>query len=179
MRSWLKHTILFSFVHSSLCIRHLGFEMLSDPVSSNGLIYVPMRFDVLPCRILDKDNVRVFDFAENPATLSAVSGVWSCQMDRMISFISHMSAFVRIRAAMIMMALVKWTSPDNVLPYVLKLLHDEKPSAVRQCLELLSPFLKADPRCSDTVMSEVKNMDLSAYMDSMRPLITNNIAEIF
>ena len=31
----------------------------------------------------------------------------------------------------------------------------------------------------DTVMSEVKNMDLSAYMDSMRPLITNNIAEIF
>lgn len=90
-----------------------------------------------------------------------------------------MSAFVRIRAAMIMVALVKWTSPDNVLPYVLKLLHDEKPSAVRQCLELLSPFLKADPRCSDTVMSEVKNMDLSAYMDSMRPLITKNIAEIF
>ena len=31
----------------------------------------------------------------------------------------------------------------------------------------------------DTVMSEVKNMDLSAYMDSMRPLITKNIAEIF
>ena len=131
MRSRLKHTILFSLFIPLCVYGHLGFEKLSDPVSSNGLIYVPMRFDVLPCRILDKDNVRVFDFAENPATLSAVSGVWSCQMDRMISFISHMSAFVRIRAAMIMMAQVRWTSPDNVLPYVLKLLHDEKSSVVR------------------------------------------------
>ena len=68
----------------------------------------------------------------------------------------YKSAFVRIRAAMIMMAQVKWTSPDNVLPYVLKLLHDEKSSAVRQCLKLLSTFLKAAPRYSDTVMSEVK-----------------------
>ena len=80
---------------------------------------------------------------------------------------------------MIMVAQVRWTSPDNMLPYVLKLLHDEKPSAVRQCLKSLSTFLKGEPRCSDTVMSEVINMDLSAYRDSMRPLITKDIAEIF
>ena len=131
MRSRLKHTILFSLFIPLCVYGHLGFEKLSDPVSSNGLIYVPMRFDVLPCRILDKDNVRAFDFAENATALSAVSDAWSFQLDRLIPFISHKSAFVRIRAAMIMMAQVRWTSPDNVLPYVLKLLHDEKSSVVR------------------------------------------------
>ena len=131
MRSRLKHTILFSLFIPLCVYGHLGFEKLSDPVSSNGLIYVPMRFDVLPCRILDKDNVRAFDFAENAAALSAVSDAWSSQLDRLIPFISHKSAFVRIRVAMIMMAQVRWTSPDNVLPYVLKLLHDEKSSVVR------------------------------------------------
>ena len=73
MRSRLKHTILFSLFIPLCVYGHLGFEKLSDPVSSNGLIYVPMRFDVLPCRILDKDNVRAFDFPENAAALSAVS----------------------------------------------------------------------------------------------------------
>lgn len=170
-------------VHSSLyaesVYHHLGFVRQSEAVTEEGITYVPMCFDVLTYRIMDKDNSRAFDFAEKAVSLSRVSDIWSHHLERLIPFLSDRSAFVRIRAAMIILAQAKWKSLDDVLPAVLRLLHDTKPTVVRQCLALLYALVETAPQYSDAVISEINTMDLTRYRDSMKPLIEKDIAGFF
>ncbi|MGN0906608.1 MAG: GNAT family N-acetyltransferase [Bullifex sp.] len=170
-------------VHSSLyaeaVYEHFGFRRMSDPVTEDGITYVPMCFDVLMHRLTDKDNVRAFAFAEKVVSMSESSDIWSRQVNRLTPLLADKSAFVRIRVAMIITSQARWIPLDDVLPELLKLLHDKKPSAVRQCLSLLASLIKEHPRYTDSVIKEVRSMDLSAYPDTMRPLIEKDIAVLF
>ena len=173
----------YLYVHSSLyaeaVYEHFGFRRISDPVTEEGITYVPMCFDILMHRLTDKDNVRAFAFAEKVVSMSELSDVWSHQVNRLTPLLADKSAFVRIRAAMVLTSQARWIPLDDVLPELLKLLYDKKPSAVRQCLSMLSSLLKEHPQYTDSVMKEIRSMDLSEYRDTMRPLIEKDIRLLF
>ena len=58
------------------------------------------------------------------------------------------------------------------------ILHDEKPTVVRQSLNALKEVVVFRPELSKTIENELGKIDISGYKDSMIPLIKKDIAEV-
>ena len=85
---------------------------------------------------------------------------------------------IRIRGFRIICKLSKWdrdNKTNNAIESLLNVLDDEKPTIVRQCLASLNSLLLYKPDLSNKIESKLKNMDLSKYKDSMKPLIQKDI----
>ena len=85
---------------------------------------------------------------------------------------------IRMRGFRIICKLSKWdrdNKTNNAIESLLNVLDDEKPTIVRQCLASLNSLLLYKPDLSNKIESKLKNMDLSKYRDSMKPLIQKDI----
>lgn len=85
---------------------------------------------------------------------------------------------IRMRGFRIICKLSKWDRDNkinNAIESLLNVLDDEKPTIVRQCLASLNSLLLYKPDLSNKIESKLKNMDLSKYKDSMKPLIQKDI----
>ena len=70
---------------------------------------------------------------------------------------------------------IKKNKINNIIDSLLQVLDDEKPTIVRLCLSSLNNLLLYKIDLSEKVESKLKNMDLSKYKDSMKPLIQKDI----
>lgn len=61
---------------------------------------------------------------------------------------------------------------------LMRLLHDAKPTVVRQCLAALHEVALYRPELCEPILAEVKSIDLSEYKDSIAPLIKKDIDEL-
>lgn len=61
---------------------------------------------------------------------------------------------------------------------MLRLLHDDKPTVVRQCLSALNEVALYRPELCPAILEELARMDPSGYKDSMAPLIEKDIKEL-
>lgn len=85
---------------------------------------------------------------------------------------------IRMRGFRIICKLSKWdrdNKTNNAIESLLNVLDDEKPTIVRQCLVSLNSLLLYKPDLSNKIESKLKNMNLSKYKDSMKPLIQKDI----
>lgn len=64
------------------------------------------------------------------------------------------------------------------LPQMLRLVHDEKPTVVRQSLNALKEIVVYRPELDDTIASEIEKINLSDYKESMIGLIRKDINEL-
>lgn len=88
---------------------------------------------------------------------------------------------IKMRGFRIICKLSKWDKDNkinNIIDILLQVLDDEKPTIVRQCLSLLNNLLLYKIDLSEKVENKLKNMDLSKYKDSMKPLIQKDINSI-
>lgn len=85
---------------------------------------------------------------------------------------------IKMRGFKIICKLSKWDKDNkinNIIDILLQVLDDEKPTIVRQCLSSLNNLLLYKIDLSEKVENKLKNMDLSKYKDSMKPLIQKDI----
>ena len=85
---------------------------------------------------------------------------------------------IKMRGFRIICKLSKWDRDNkinNAIESLLNVLDDEKPTIVRQCLASLNSLLLYKPDLSNKIEGKLKNMDLSKYKDSMKPLIQKDI----
>lgn len=66
----------------------------------------------------------------------------------------------------------------EAIPDMLALLHDEKPTVVRQCLGALREVILYRPELHEVIKSEVEKLDVAKYKDSMSPLIKKDAYEL-
>ena len=83
-------------------------------------------------------------------------------------------SFIRVRGFRLACAQAKWDAEnrlDTDLDILLRMLDDEKPTAVRQCLAALHKIVICKPNLGERILAGMDEMDLSKYKDSMAPLI--------
>lgn len=88
---------------------------------------------------------------------------------------------IKMRGFRIICKLSKWDKDNkinNIIDSLLQVLDDEKPTIVRQCLLSLNNLLLYKIDLSEKVENKLKNIDLSKYKDSMKPLIQKDINNI-
>lgn len=132
-------------------------------------------------RITDKDDKAAYEYTKRLIASSADSPEYYGYLSLFASFLSHKSSFVRTRAFALCCAQARWDEEgrlDEILPDMLKLLHDEKPTVVRQCLKAAAEVIRYRPHLAGRIGQEAAAIDLTRYRDSMAPLIQRDVAEL-
>ncbi|MGN1399798.1 MAG: hypothetical protein ACI4WG_07370 [Erysipelotrichaceae bacterium] len=132
-------------------------------------------------RLQDKDDKKAYHLAKQIIIASAAGDEYYPYFADFLSMIKAESSYVRTRGFILCCAQARWDNQgklENALDEMLVLLHDKKPTVVRQCLAALCEVVLFIPELSDKVKKEVDQIDLTAYKDTMTPLIKKDIAEL-
>ncbi|HQO00547.1 MAG TPA: SufBD protein [Bacilli bacterium] len=126
----------------------------------------------------DKDDKKAYELSKVISAKSAESDEFYTYFDDFIDLLIHPSSYVRTRGFCLACAQARWDTKDklkNNLDLMLKMLHDDKPTAVRQCLAALHGVILFKPELCKVIRQELKKIDLSKYKDTMAPLIKKDI----
>ncbi len=75
----------------------------------------------------------------------------------------------------------RWDTCEKLketLEEYLKLLQDEKPITVRQCIQSLKPIIEAMPELNETIAERLMSLDMTEYKETMRKLILMDVLYI-
>lgn len=161
--------------------KKFGFIQTGDEQTKGGFQYVPMVYKNLINKLQDKDDKKAYELFKEINAKSAISNDYYSCFDDFLDLINSKSSFVRTRGFTLCCAQARWDTQGKLqraLPEMLKLLHDEKPTVVRQCLAALHEVALYRPEHCEVISKELQTMDLSKYKDSMAPLIQKDIIEL-
>lgn len=99
-------------------------------------------------------------------------------MDRLSDVLDSDNAYIRTRALTLIAYQAKWDKDDKmdeILDRYLKHITDVKPITARQCIKLLPVVAKYKPELKNEILSALDKADISAYDDSMRPIVDRDI----
>lgn len=129
----------------------------------------------------NKRDMEAYQFLLQLEVKSAQSNeLYEC-FDDFVELLKSEKSFVRVRGLRLACAQVQWDIENKIeknLSTLLCMLNDEKPTAVRQCLESLHIVVLYKPETIEEIEDKLNEMDLSKYKDSMRPLIQKDIEEL-
>ena len=86
-----------------------------------------------------------------------------------------------IRALILCCSQARWDNAGIIakyLPQILPLIHDEKPTVVRQSLNALKEVVVFRPELCEAIVAELEKMNISSYKDSMIGLIQKDVNEL-
>lgn len=98
--------------------------------------------------------------------------------DEIKNMLYNEKSYIKMRGFRIICKLSKWDKDNkinNIIDDLLQILDDEKLTIVRLCLSSLNNLLLHKIDLSNKIENKLKNIDLSKYKDSMRPLIKKDI----
>lgn len=132
-------------------------------------------------RLTDKNDRAAYEYAKEIVSESAVSDRYYRNFPDFFSLLNDRSSYVRTRGFILCCSQARWDCDGRLkecLPEMLKLLNDEKPTVVRQCLKALTGVMTFLPELREDVRKGVEGIDLSGYKDSMVPLIKKDMQEL-
>lgn len=139
-----------------------------------------MMKDGIIAKLTLKDDKYACALADKIISESRETDEWYEYFDDFASLLNHPKSLVRNRAMYILAANAGWDEEnrfDAIIDDFLTHVTDEKPITARQCVKALAQVGLAKPQYIPRILSCLKNVDLSKYKDSMRPLIEKDIAE--
>ena len=131
--------------------------------------------------IIDKDDKKAYKQVKKIIEESKISDAYYKYLDDFASLLLDEKSYIRTRAFILCCYQTKWDENrkiETILPEMLKLFHDEKPTVVRQCLKNIKEILRHKPNLSTRIEEELNKIDLTKYSDSMKPLIQKDIDEL-
>lgn len=138
-----------------------------------------MEQDIL-ARLTAKDDRYACVVADKVISESRKTDRWYEYFDAFAGLLNHPKSLVRNRAINILAANAQWDEDrrfDGILDAFLAHITDVKPITARQCVKALAEIGKAQPQYIPRIMKALQAADLTAYKDSMRPLIEKDILE--
>lgn len=132
-------------------------------------------------KLTDKDDKAAYKYAKQIAAASEASPAYYPYLEDFASLLTDKSSYIRTRAFILCCSQARWDSEGEIkrfLPALLRLLHDPKPTVVRQCLRAVKEVIVFRPELRNAVRAELPEIDLSGYNDTMVPLIQKDIREV-
>ena len=129
-------------------------------------------------KLTAKDDKFACAIADKIIAESRETDAWYEYFDAFASLLSHPKSLVRNRALHILAANAQWDEEnrfDAILPEFLRHVTDEKPITARRCIQTLAQVGLAKPQYIPQILDCFRDVDLSKYKDSMRPLIEKDM----
>ncbi len=129
----------------------------------------------------DKDDKKAYALSKEIIAKSVTSDEYYSFFDEFTGLLTAKRSYVRTRGFALCCAQARWDEEGRLaeaIPDMLALLHDEKPTVVRQCLGALREVILYRPELHEVIKSEVEKLDVAKYKDSMSPLIKKDAYEL-
>lgn len=129
----------------------------------------------------DKDNNNAYALSRDIAAKSAASNEYYSVFDEFAGLLTAKSSYVRTRGFALCCAQARWDEEGKLktaFPAMLALLHDEKPTVVRQCIGALREVALYRPEMCGDIKAGLETIDLTRYKDSVSPLIRKDADEL-
>lgn len=101
-------------------------------------------------------------------------------IDVFIEMMRDSNSYIRTRGLTLIACNAKWDEAgkiDGIIDEYLDHVTDSKPITARQCIKSLPKLAQAKPHLMSHIASSLRHADTSAYADSMRPLVQNDIRD--
>ncbi len=132
-------------------------------------------------RLRDRDENAAYEFAKKIGIESAESDKYAEMIPAFSEMLTDKNSYVRTRAFMLICNQAKWADKgqiEAVFGQMKALLHDVKPTVVRQYLGALHEVILYRPEMTELIRDAVNNINLTEYKDSMSPLIKKDMDEL-
>lgn len=131
--------------------------------------------------LTEKDDKRAYAKTREIAAASELTPDYYAYLERFASLLGNGKSYIRTRAFILCCSQARWDREgriERILPGMLALLHDEKPTVVRQCLNAIKELVVFLPELKERIRAEVLKIDPGSYKDSMAPLIQKDVDEL-
>lgn len=131
--------------------------------------------------LTDKDDRAAYEYTRKIAAESEASSGYYPYLDTFASLLADGKSYIRTRAFILCCSQARWDTEGRIkgiLPDLLALLHDPKPTVVRQCLNAIKEIVVFRPELCADIEKELAEITLSQYKDSMIPLIQKDIERV-
>ena len=102
-------------------------------------------------------------------------------IDSFIEMMRDSNSYVRTRGLTLIACNAKWDEAgkiDGIIDEYLEHVTDGKPITARQCIQSLPKLAEAKPHLMPRIVSSLRHADTSAYADSMRSLVQDDIRDV-
>lgn len=143
-------------------------------------VYFIKSMDIIK-KLTDKDDKKAYAFTKEIAIASESSSEYYSYIETFASLLNDKKSYIRTRAFILCCSQARWDEEgklNQLLPSLMALFHDSKPTVVRQCLSAIKEIVVFRPELSEAINAELDQMDLSCYKESMGSLIRADITEL-
>lgn len=101
------------------------------------------------------------------------------RFDELVGMLGAGSSYARTRGFLLIVACSAHDEEGRIeaaFDRMEELLHDAKPTAVRQCVQALPRLAETKPNMAGRVAAALESVDPGAYRDSMAPLVAADVA---
>ena len=131
--------------------------------------------------LTNKDDKKAYARTKEIAAASELSPKYYASLEIFASLLDDNKSYIRTRAFILCCSQARWDDEGKLkqlLPLLMALFHDAKPTVVRQCLNAAKEIVVFRPELSETINAELDQIDLTCYRDSMVGLIRADIAAL-
>ena len=131
--------------------------------------------------ITNKDDKKAYARTKEIAAASEFSSEYYPYLETFASLLTDEKSYIRTRAFILCCSQARWDEKGKLkqlLPKLMELFHDSKPTVVRQCLAAAKEIVVFRPELSEAINVETDRIDLSCYKDSMSNLIRADIDDL-
>ena len=131
--------------------------------------------------LYSKNSNKAYEALKELQKMSFQSNEVYAHLDEFISMLDSENSYLRSRGLTLISANAKWDCNNKinaVIDSYLQHITDAKPITARCCIKSLSELAEHKPELKNKIISALQNADLSAYKDSMQPLIRRDIDEV-
>ena len=98
--------------------------------------------------------------------------------DDFIEMLKNEKSYIRIRGFRLICKNAKWDEENRInrqIGKILEELEDEKPTAVRQCLQAIKELIENKKECNDLIKEKLLKINYARYKESMQSLIFKDV----
>lgn len=130
--------------------------------------------------ITQKDDSVAYAKTKEIVSASEFSRDYYPYLDDFALLLNNEKSYIRTRAFILCCSQARWDDGKikNILPSMVKLLNDPKPTVVRQCLNAIKEVVVYCPELCRNILESLEKIDLTKYKESMTPLIKKDIESL-
>ena len=179
----LEEYVVYKALYGDYGLWIRPIEMFTEIIERDGVKQERFKYIDMDIKeiLTAKDESKAYAEVKKMLAESEKSNKYYEYINDFVDLLTDKKSYVRTRAFMLCSKQARWDEEGKIkraLPLMLTLLHDEKPTVVRQCLNALKEVVAYLPDTIKIIKKELKKIDLSKYKDSMSSLIQKDIDEL-
>lgn len=129
----------------------------------------------------EKDEKEAYEQLLELEKISKTSKEVYSYLDDFIEMLESEKSYIRVRGFRLICKNARWDGENRInkqISKILEELEDEKPTAVRQCLQAITELIENKKECNNLIKEKLLKINYAKYKKSMQSLIFKDVEKV-